>query len=403
MSLTSTSAAIERDDAAVDGSPPQTATVLRRDLADLAAALARVEALVAADAVPEPAACDAIERIADIAFVLHERDVEASLCDALDAAVREIGAVSALKQQRAQRARQAVEMLHDLSHRIKDVIARSHVLHHGAPAAARVTIEDAFAQKLAPLAGGSPPPAGDREAGSAPRRDADVVAALPSAHAQPMVQAAGRGAATMADGAVKARPSAAVEVTVSAGPPDGLSLDEDPLLPAPPNEAAISPKSALSSEASRPGEVPSGREAAIAPAASIESHDVSASEGSPRLLDPDDDPDDLFEPAANLPPAGSPEPAIGIAGAASAPRHGSVPRQDAVAAGNVQLRENAQAAVITAGAKSADTPSRAGSSTMPDPRLVDAPIPQSASRAAPSDPLAPLGALSEEEMIALFS
>lgn len=405
MPLTATSAAVERDDTAVNEAPPHTAAVLRRNLVDLAALLARVEALVAADAVPVPVGSDAIERITDIAFVLHERDVEASLCDALDAAVREIGAATALKPERAQRARQAVEMLRELSRRINDLIAYSDASHHGEPAGAVV------------LAGGSlPPPAANAEAVTDLRRNADAAAALPSGHDQQTAQAVRQGAAaTGAGGAAKPRASAAAVLSVE--PPGDLLLDEDLLLPTPPSKAAISPKSALSErssgEASCSSEVPPSREATIAAGAPVDTRDQSSPrEESSRPLDPDDDPDDLFEPAANMPHTGSLERAVDTAAAAPAPAHGSrtVPQQAGVAAAadspqvTLQPRENAQPAMTAAAAENSSILSRVSNSDRLDPRLADTPVSLSASRpTAPSDPLSPLRTLSEEEMIALFS
>ena len=85
-----------------------------RDLIAIAAAIDRVEALIGAGTAPGPDGSAAAERVADIAFVLHERDVEASLCDALDAAVREICDACALNEAAAQRTHEAAELLHEL-------------------------------------------------------------------------------------------------------------------------------------------------------------------------------------------------------------------------------------------------------------------------------------------------
>ncbi|MGB7035225.1 MAG: hypothetical protein WBD71_06840 [Xanthobacteraceae bacterium] len=70
------------------------------DTGPLIAALARIEAAVAwADAVSNPPVAtsnvaEAAEEIADIAFGLRERGADRALCDALDAAVRQISAAS---------------------------------------------------------------------------------------------------------------------------------------------------------------------------------------------------------------------------------------------------------------------------------------------------------------------
>jgi DNA segregation ATPase FtsK/SpoIIIE, S-DNA-T family len=105
--------------------PPAAAPPL--DLAELAAALARIEALLAAGDAEGPEGAAAIERIADIAFVLHERDIEPSLCDALDEAVREISAADALKRTSVQRASEAAALLRELSHALNDMVAAADV------------------------------------------------------------------------------------------------------------------------------------------------------------------------------------------------------------------------------------------------------------------------------------
>ncbi len=136
MSTDPSGAAIGRVDAAVDESSPQAAAASPHSLADLAAAIERVAALIAADATPEPKGSEALERIADIAFVLHERDVEASLCDALDAAVREMSNAEALREASVQRAQEAAELLRELSRRVNDMIALSQAQQRTEPAAA---------------------------------------------------------------------------------------------------------------------------------------------------------------------------------------------------------------------------------------------------------------------------
>src|ERR1700740_3577745 len=93
------------------------------NLAELASVLARVEALIAAAVDERPDAAAALERIADIAFVLHEREVEPSLCDALDAAMREIGEANARSRASVQRAQEAVELLRALARRLEVMMA----------------------------------------------------------------------------------------------------------------------------------------------------------------------------------------------------------------------------------------------------------------------------------------
>src|ERR1700731_447177 len=64
------------------------------DLMEIAAAIDRIKAALAAGALPKPDVSAAIEGLSDIAFMLHERPVEATLCDGLDAAIREIAEAS---------------------------------------------------------------------------------------------------------------------------------------------------------------------------------------------------------------------------------------------------------------------------------------------------------------------
>jgi hypothetical protein len=173
MSSDPSAAAFARLDAAADESPPAAAAP-PRDLVELAAALARVEALLAAGAADVPDGAAAVERIADIAFVLHEREVERSLCDALDAAVREIGAADAVKLANAQRAREAAELIRELSRALGEMVATVRAKPQPQAAAtvaedeppapaglfeAPMAEDDAFALTVAALAKGLPEPA----------------------------------------------------------------------------------------------------------------------------------------------------------------------------------------------------------------------------------------------------
>jgi hypothetical protein len=105
--------------------PPQEAARdgAARDLTEIAAAIGRIEAEIGAGATPAPDIFAPIERIADVAFVLHERSVEATLCDELDAALREISNARARSEPAAERVRKAAEMLHALGSRVAEMIA----------------------------------------------------------------------------------------------------------------------------------------------------------------------------------------------------------------------------------------------------------------------------------------
>jgi hypothetical protein len=106
----------------------------RVDTEFIVAAVARIEAAVGGAAEPPPAAgfsphltgiVAAVERIQDVSFGLRERAVDATLCDALDAAAREIAIACAGKEANGKPARAMVELLRDLGTRVDALIALS--------------------------------------------------------------------------------------------------------------------------------------------------------------------------------------------------------------------------------------------------------------------------------------
>ncbi len=123
-----------RIDAAVEESSRGSA-VPSDELADLAATIERIEALIVEGAAQGPDGSAAVERIADIAFALHEREVESSLGNELSTAVREINNVGPLKQVSAERTQQAADLLRQLSGRVHDMIAQSKTDQRSVPAA----------------------------------------------------------------------------------------------------------------------------------------------------------------------------------------------------------------------------------------------------------------------------
>ena len=147
MSTDPIGAVFERNDASLAACAPQIAAEPTNELTGIAAAIERVEALLTTGG-PAPEGADAIERIADIAFVLHERDVEASLCDALDAAVRELGNANATRHANVLHVRQAAELLRELSQRVADMIALLQV--STPPAADHTATTEAVPQKGEP-------------------------------------------------------------------------------------------------------------------------------------------------------------------------------------------------------------------------------------------------------------
>ncbi|HZR61770.1 MAG TPA: hypothetical protein VFA80_12550 [Xanthobacteraceae bacterium] len=348
MSSDRSAFAFERLDVAADEVRSPAAPA--RDLAELASALAEVEALLAAGAGEGPDAGAAVERIADIAFVLHEREVEPSLCDALDAAMRDLNEANAHDRANAQRAQEAVELLHALGRRLDAMMAAqaepqalaSADAVQGAgddgelecadefPAPARlfdadVAEDGAFAQTVAALAEALPE-----------HSDADP--------AQSRYQVADSSSApeVVAHSQTHSLAHSDVQSEQAETAPGAWIQAENPT-----SEAGEDPVPD-SSPASSIG---------VAAAPAIDAY------GS---IDPDEDPGDLFEPAPDV-------------------------RQAADAAPPAMSANSAEAAAPAASL----APQWSGSSAA-------APA-DAASRSAANDPLAPIRALSEEELIALFS
>lgn len=100
------------------------AAALVRDLADLAATLVQIEALLASGPSAGSDVHFVIERIQDIAAALRQRDVAAALCDTLEAAAREVGDAIVRRDAAAERALSAAVALRELAHRVNDMMAR---------------------------------------------------------------------------------------------------------------------------------------------------------------------------------------------------------------------------------------------------------------------------------------
>lgn len=328
-----------------DSGPPAAAPAC--DLAELAAALAEIEALFSAGTGEIPDAAAAVERIADIAFVLHEREVEPSLCDALDAAMRDLNEANAHNRASAQRAHEAVELLRALARRLDAMMAAqaepqapgSAAALQGAaenddlkcadelPAPARlfdadVTADGAFAQTVAALADALPEHSDADPAQS--QHDVADCGSVPEAVAHSLAQSE----------QAETAPGAWVQAENPVSGAGEKSVEE------------LSGSSLASSI---------GAAAALA----VDTH---------CSIDPDEDPGDLFEPSPDLRSAA-----------------------DAAVAPPTMRTNSAEDAVP-------------GASLAPQSSGSPAEVPASAaSRSAANDPLAPIRALSEEELIALFS
>src|ERR1700686_548034 len=95
------------------------------DLMEIAAAIDRIEAALAAGTTPVSDVSAAVERLSDIAFMLHERPVEATLCDGLDAAIREISEAGIRAESTAAGVREAAELVRALAGRVREMMTLS--------------------------------------------------------------------------------------------------------------------------------------------------------------------------------------------------------------------------------------------------------------------------------------
>jgi len=352
MASDQTAVAFERlDEVADEDRRPAAAPAC--DLAQLASLLAQAEALVIAAADESPdAIASAIERIADIAFVLHEREVEPSLCDALDAAMREISEANARNRASVQRAHEAAELLRALAQRLDAMMAAQAQLQAEAarsadgvefecsdefPPPARLFDADipedgAFAQTVAALAESLP-----ERSSPAPAEFQEVAVDAGVASEALMPSAAEREQAE--------RPAGTSVQEEKSG--NGAEEDHAP------REEVAAPSTA----------VPSVDPAPFANSAPTAGAAIPAAVEVNRSIDPDEDPGDLFEPISGIRPA--PEAPAPVAAVQETAPSASLPPQSPRAAAN-------------------------------------GPAP-AASRPLANDPLAPIRALSEEELIALFS
>jgi hypothetical protein len=113
-------AAIARIEALIRSDPPPDPG---SDLFEIVATIERIESEIGAGATPGTDSVVVLERIQDIAFVLHERSIETTLCDALDAAIREISDICARSGAAAKRLHQAAARLRAVAYRLSAMLA----------------------------------------------------------------------------------------------------------------------------------------------------------------------------------------------------------------------------------------------------------------------------------------
>jgi len=116
--------AIARVEAAVRGEPvPQVPAAVAREIADLAVAIGRIEDEFAAPPRLASEGFSAAERLQDVAFALREREVDAEMSDVLEAAIRELGEIFARGDAAAERAQNALALLRELKGRVHAMVA----------------------------------------------------------------------------------------------------------------------------------------------------------------------------------------------------------------------------------------------------------------------------------------
>jgi hypothetical protein len=108
-------------------SPIEAPTPLADGLADAAVTVRQIESILQANGPLTPEVHFAVERIHDVAMALRMREVDAALCDTLEASIREVGDAIVRNDAAAARALGAAALLCDLSRRIDQMIPRTAV------------------------------------------------------------------------------------------------------------------------------------------------------------------------------------------------------------------------------------------------------------------------------------
>jgi len=361
--------AIARIEATLRGEGPPRADSAG-DLMEIAAAIDRIEAALAAGTTPASDISAAIERLLDIAFMLHERPVEATLCDGLDAAIREISEANMRSRSAAEDIRNAAELARVLASRVSEMIALSNAMR-GAHQPAGKNVDatsdaggfelatddgETFAEAVAELAASLPTladaPSEPVEAAPEPEPESGEGAPAPTADIAPS-----NNVLLPADEAQQTATETGIADNAAA-PPQIVSTDVSL------SEAVLSQASDdFFSSRNFSSEAPASEETGNAQALSEESPSEAPAQdfSTEPVPGPEEDPADLFERAP-------------------------VPTPPVEAAAPV----------------TADDPVPAEPPTEP-PRVVPPPPARAIPRPPGNDPLAAVRDLSEEELIALFS
>ena len=146
--------ATPRQPAARERLPSLAPAALLKGLADLGSIVTQAEALLRAQGTLKSDAHFAVEHIHDVAMALRMRDVEAALCDTLDASVREVGDALVRHEAAATGAFSAAALLRDVMRRLEDlavVAARISAADTEAPSRPSISEADAGMKPSLPV------------------------------------------------------------------------------------------------------------------------------------------------------------------------------------------------------------------------------------------------------------
>jgi hypothetical protein len=366
--------AIARIEAAIRGEGTPRADAAG-DLMEIAAAIDRIQAAIAAGTPPASDISAAIERLQDIAFMLHERPVEATLCDGLDAAIREISEAGTRSASAAEGIHKAAELLSTLASRVSGMIALSSTTR-GAHLPAERNVDstsgaeffelatnegETFAEAVAALAASLPAlvDAPNEPVEAAPEPESGEGAPAPVAETAP------------SDAALLPAEEAQYTATETANPDHDTALPQPASTDVSLSEAVLNrafsddhfASASFSSEA--PAREETGSEQILNEEPPSEAVPPPENFSTDPVASPQEDPADLFEPPP-VPP------------------------------------ESAATSVEAAAPVAADIPVPPEPPAEP-PHVVPPPPSRAIPRPPGSDPLAAVRDLSAEELIALFS
>jgi hypothetical protein len=370
--------------------PPQVSTTLTRGLADLAASLAQVEAILA----NSPSASDdlfAAERLEDIAMAVRQRQVEAALCDALEAAAREVGDALVRNNAAATRAVSAAALLRDVARRVDDMTALVKAVASPAPGVGEADSARSPAEAPEIASPSTMPP-------NRPGSDSiETSSGTPSDERPDESDSRGEVSANgkwVVEGKTDQDAVAAGEASTAAD--QVLQSDAASANGATPPPADDEIRG--TSDAGRFGHT--GREQAASALATRSLHEnrtdsplekasmPSSPPGMAARADPNDDPGDLFEP---LIPSATRQEAVEQVRA----------RESEAAASNGSSAQDP--AEVYSPPEAAETGIQLAPTPSAQPRADASPRESLAPCEPPNDPLAAVLTLSEEELIALFS